>query len=439
MKTKILFLAVLMIASASSFSQDSQTNNNNKSNFGEHMTTKTSAVNLVKEDNAEIRSFQFSAPEEDLMDLRRRILATKWPERETDESQGVQLDVIKKVADYWANQYDWRKIEAKLNALPQYTTTIDGLEIHFIHVRSKHKNALPIIITHGWPGSITEQLKLIGPLTDPTAYGGSEEDAFDIVIPSLPGFGFSGKPEATGWEPLRIARAWITLMERLGYKEYVAQGGDWGALITELMGVEAPAGLLGIHTNMPSGVPEEIFNALQTHVPPPGLSPDEKRAFERLELFFSKGLGYALEMRNRPQTLYGIADSPIGLAAWFMDHDILSYELKARVFNGQREGLTRDDILDNITLAWLTNTAISSARIYWENKYIFFRPVGVKIPIAISAFPDELYQPPLSWMEQTYPKLIYFNKVEKGGHFAAWEQPKILSEELRKAFKQLRD
>ena len=387
-----------------------------------------------------IRRFSVEIPQEALVDLRRRINATIWPDRETvsDQSQGVQLTTIQKLARYWGTEYDWRKVEARLNALPQFMTEIDGLDIHFLHVRSKHENALPLIVTHGWPGSVIEQMKIIDPLTNPTAHGGSASDAFHIVIPSMPGYGFSGKPTTTGWDPARIARAWTVLMKRLGYTRFVAQGGDWGALITELMGLQAPPELLGIHTNMPSAVPAEIWPALPTHIPPPGLSAEEKHAFERLDLFFSKGLAYAQQMGGRPQTLYGIADSPVGLAAWFIDHDLKSYELIARVFEGQTEGLTRDDILDNITITWLTNSAISCARLYWENKLPFFAPIGVKIPIAVSAFPDELYPVPRSWAERAYPKLIHYNKLPKGGHFAAWEQPKFLSEELRAGFRSLR-
>lgn len=392
----------------------------------------------------EIRPFQVHFPQADLDDLRRRVLATKWPKPETvkDASQGVQFATMQKLAGYWGKDYDWRKIEAKLNALPQFTTTIDGVEIHFIHVRSKHKNALPVIITHGWPGSIIEQIKVIGPLTDPTAYGGKAEDAFDVVIPSLPGHGFSGKPTTTGWEPVHIAKAWIELMKRLGYTKYVAQGGDWGNAISETMALMAPPELLGIHTNMPATVPAAITKALSSGVEPSDLSADEKNAYQQLDYFFKKGIAYAQEMGLRPQTLYGIDDSPIGLAAWMLDHDIRSYELIARVFDGQTEGLTRDDILDNITLYWLTNTAISSARLYWETFQIakggFFDPRNVKIPVAVSVFPDEIYAAPENWTKQAYPKLIYFNKVSKGGHFAAWEQPKAFSEELRAAFKSLR-
>jgi pimeloyl-ACP methyl ester carboxylesterase len=404
-----------------------------------------SAVSLLSEhvaaaDGSTIRPFRINVPEEALTDLRRRIAATRWPERETvtDASQGVQLATTQKLTRYWAAEYDWRKCEAKLNALPQFITEIDGLDIHFIHVRSRHENALPIIVTHGWPGSVVEQLKIVDPLANPTAHGGSASDAFHIVIPSLPGYGFSGKPTTTGWDPTRIARAWTVLMKRLGYTHFVAQGGDWGALVTEQMGVLAPPELLGIHTNMPSAVPAEIAKALPSHSPPPGLSADESHAFERLDFFFTHGLAYAQQMGGRPQTLYAIVDSPVGLAAWFLDHDARSYELIARVFDGQIEGLTRDDILDNITIAWLTNTAISGARLYWENKLPFFAPMGVAIPIAVSAFPDELYQVPRSWAERAYPKLIHYNRLPKGGHFAAWEQPKLLSEEVRAGFRPLR-
>ena len=387
-----------------------------------------------------IRPFVISIPDEALDDLRRRIRATRWPERETvmDASQGVQLATTEKLARYWSTDYDWRKVETRLNALPQFVTEIDGLDIHFIHVRSDHENALPLIVTHGWPGSVIEQMKIIDPLINPTAHGGSASDAFHVVIPSLPGYGFSGKPTTTGWGPAHIARAWTVLMKRLGYTQFVAQGGDWGSIVTQQMGVQAPPELLGIHTNMPSAVPAEIAEALPSHNPPPGLSPDESHAFEQLDFFFSHGLGYAQEMGARPQTLYGIADSPVGLAAWFLDHDARSYELIARVFDGETEGLTRDDILDNITIAWLTNTGISGARLYWENKLPFFAPMGVDVPVAVSAFPDELYQVPKSWAERAYPRLIHYNKLGKGGHFAAFEQPKLLSDEVRTGFEALR-
>ena len=389
----------------------------------------------------DIRPFTFSVSEAELTDLRRRINATKWPERElvADQSQGVQLATMQALASHWGGEYDWRKCESRLQALPHFITEIDGLDIHFIHVRSKYENALPLIVTHGWPGSIVEQLKIIEPLTNPGAHGGRPSDAFDIVIPSLPGYGFSGKPTAPGWGPLRIARAWITLMKRLGYTRFAAQGGDWGALVTDLIGAEAPPELIGIHTNMPGAVPPEIADALQAGGPPPaGLAADERRAYERLDFFYKKGLAYALEMGNRPQTLYGIADSPIGLAAWILDHDALSYELMARVFAGKSEGLTRDDILDNISLYWFTNTGVSSARLYWENKLAFFAPKNVAVPVAVTAFPEELYQCPRSWAERAYPKLIHYNKADKGCHFAAWEQPKTICEELRTAFRQLR-
>jgi pimeloyl-ACP methyl ester carboxylesterase len=370
-----------------------------------------------------------SFPEAELTDLRRRINATRWPERETitDATQGVQLATIQKLADYWGKEYDWGKCEAKLKALPHFITEIDGLDIHFIHVRSKHEHALPMIVTHGWPGSVIEQLKIIGPLTNPEAHGGHASDAFHLVIPSLPGYGFSGKPLTAGWGPERIARTWTVLMKRLGYAEYVAQGGDWGALITQLMGAQAAPGLLGIHTNMPGAVPPDIDKAALAGAPAPsGLSADERHAYDQLVFFYAKGLAYAQEMGNRPQTLYGIADSPIGLAGWILDHDASSYAMMARVFDGKTEGLTRDDILDNITFYWLTNTGVSSARLYWENKLAFFSPKNVQMPVAVSVYPDEIYAAPRSWVEKGFPKLIYFNKLPKGGHFAAWEQPAFL-------------
>jgi len=404
-------------------------------------TSPTPANAAAASDDKSIRPFHFTASEEALADMRKRIAATRWPDKETvtDASQGVQLATMQKLARYWATDYDWRKCEAKLNALPQFITTIDGVDVHFIHVRSKEKNALPLIITHGWPGSIIEQIKIIGPLTDPTAYGGKAEDAFDVVIPSIPGYGFSGKPTTTGWDPIRIARAWIVLMKRLGYTRFVAQGGDWGNAVTEQMALLAPPELIGIHTNMPATVPPDIDKAAFAGAPAPsGLSGDEKHAYDQLAFFYKQGLGYANEMKNRPQTLYGIADSPIGLAAWMIDHDASSYALIARVFDGKSEGLTRDDILDNISLYWLTNTTISSARLYWESKLAFFAPKHLAIPVAVSAFPEELYQAPRSWTEQAYPKLIYYNKLDKGGHFAAWEQPELLTKELRAAFKSLR-
>jgi pimeloyl-ACP methyl ester carboxylesterase len=390
-----------------------------------------------------IRPFSsVNVPEEALVDLRRRIVATRWPERETvmDASQGVQLDTTRALARYWATEYDWRKIEARINALPQFITEIDGLDIHFIHVRSKHENALPLIVTHGWPGSITEQMKIIDPLTNPTVHGGKASDAFDVVIPSLPGYGFSGKPTTTGWDPAHIARAWTVLMKRLGYTKFVAQGGDWGAIITELMGMQAPPELLGIHTNMPNVIPLDIDKLAFSGAPAPAnLSTDEKLAYERLSFVYAKGIGYGFQMGLRPQTLYGIADSPVGLAAYFLDHDARSYEMIARVFAGKSEGLTRDDVLDNITLTWLTDTALSGARLYWENKGAsFFAVKGVTVPTAVSVFPDELFPAPRSWAERAYPNLIHYNKVEKGGHFAAWEQPTLFIEELRAGFRSLR-
>ncbi len=398
------------------------------------------------EGTSAIRPFRITVPDEKLVDLRRRITATQWPERETvsDSSQGVQFTTIQNLARYWATEYDWRKVEARLNALPQFITEIDGLDIHFIHVRSKHENALPMIVTHGWPGSIIEQMKIIGPLTDPTAYGGSASDAFHLVIPSLPGYGFSGKPTAPGWNPVSIARAWATLMQRLGYTRYVAQGGDWGNAVSEVMALQQPPGLLGIHTNMAATVPANISRALAFHeAPPADLTAEERNAWDQLVDFYGKGLGYALEMSYRPQTLYGIADSPVGLAAWMIDHDIRSYLMIARVFNGQTEGLTRDDILDNVTLYWLTNTAISSARLYWDTTQVstgggFFDVRGVKLPVAVSVFPDEIYAAPRSWAEKAYPRLIHYNKLEKGTHFAAWEQPEFFTSEMRAAFKSLR-
>lgn len=395
---------------------------------------------------AAIRPFTVSFPESDLTDLHRRIKATRWPDKEqvADASQGVQLATMRKLAHHWETRYDWRKAEARLNAVPNFITEIDGLDIHFIHVRSKHENALPVIITHGWPGSIIEQLKVIGPLTDPTAHGGTEADAFHVVIPSLPGYGFSGKPREPGWNPPRIAKAWATLMQRLGYTKYVAQGGDWGNAVSETMALQQPKGLLGIHTNMPATVPADISKLLSSGAPAPAsLSADEKRAYEQLDDFYKNGLGYAIEMNNRPQTLYGIVDSPIGLASWMLDHDIRSYHMIARSFDGEKEGLSPDDVLDNVTLYWLTNTAISSARLYWDTAQLhgggFFDPRGLQIPVAVSAFPDEIYQAPQSWAEKAYPKLIHYNRLPKGGHFAAWEQPKLFTEELRASFKPLRD
>lgn len=395
--------------------------------------------------DSEIRPFSVTFPDESLDDLHRRLANTRWPDREqvADESQGVRLDTMQNLAQYWRSAYDWRKAEARMNATPQFTTQIDGLDFHFIHARSRHANALPLIITHGWPGSVIEQMKVIAPLTDPTAYGGSETDAFHVVIPSLPGYGFSGKPTKPGWNPPRIARAWATLMERLGYTRYVAQGGDWGNAVTENMALQEPPGLVGIHTNMPAAVPADVSKALAAGGPPPtGMSAEEARAWDQLTSFFRDGTGYAVEMNNRPQTLYGIVDSPVGLAAWMMDHDARSQEMIGRVFDGKTEGLSRDDILDNINLYWLTNTAISSARLYWDNVHPatggFFDVRGIRIPVAVSAFPDEIYQAPRSWTEKAYPSLLHYNRLPKGGHFAAWEQPDLFVAELRASFKSVR-
>jgi pimeloyl-ACP methyl ester carboxylesterase len=395
-------------------------------------------------DKNAIRPFHVNVPEAELTELRRRVAAARLPERETVTgfSQGVPLATTQKLAQYWQKEYDWRRCEARLNAVPNFITEIDGLDIHFIHVRSKHENALPVLISHGWPGSIVEQLKLIEPLTNPTAHGGSAADAFHVVIPSIPGYGFSGKPTGTGWGPERIARAWVALMKRLGYATFVAQGGDWGAVVVDYMGVQAPKGLLAIHTNMPGVVPSAIDAAALAGAPvPAGLSADEKHAYEQLAAFY-KNVYYAVFMGTRPQTLTALADSPVGLATFMIDHDARSLELISRSFNGISEGLSRDDVLDNITLLWLTNTGVSAARLYWEynlsDKLSFFSPKGVKLPVAVSAFPDELFQAPKSWAEQAYPNLIHYNKLPKGGHFAAWEQPKFLSEELRAGFKSLR-
>lgn len=395
---------------------------------------------MAQTEKTAVRPFRVNIPESELAELKRRIKATRWPDPETvpDASQGSQLLTMQALAQYWSNGHDWRKAEARLNAHPQFITEIDGLDIHFLHVKSKHEHALPVIITHGWPGSVLEQLKIIEPLTNPTAHGGMVEDAFHVVIPSMPGYGFSGRPTTPGWGPDRISRAWVTLMKRLGYTQFVAQGGDWGALIVDVMGAQAAPELLGIHTNMPGAVPPEIMEKVRARAPvPTGLGEDERRAYERLSFFFSQ-IGYALEMSTRPQSLTALADSPVGLAAWMIDHDLKSYELIARAFRGQREGISRDDVLDNVTLFWVTNTAISAARMYWENKHEFLSPMNVAIPVAVSAFPDELYQCPKSWAERAYRRLVHYNKLDRGGHFAAWEQPTLLVQEMRAGFRPMR-
>jgi pimeloyl-ACP methyl ester carboxylesterase len=405
-------------------------------------------VSSTVETATDVRPFNVDIPDEALEDIRRRIASTRWPERETvtDQSQGVQLATIQALAEYWATEYDFGRLKARLSALPHFITEIDGLDIHFIHVRSEHENALPLIITHGWPGSIVEMLNVIGPLTDPTAHGGNAEDAFHVVVPSMPGYGFSGKPEETGWDVPHIARAWAELMNRLGYTRYVAQGGDWGAVITDVMGAQAPEGLVGIHTNMAGALPPEISKVIASNVlgagdpAPTDLSDEEQRAYDRLSFFFTKGIGYALEMGNRPQTLYGVADSPIALAAWMLDHDAWSLEDIQRAFVEEQPvgNLTRDEVLDNVTLYWLTNTGVSSSRLYWENKLGFFDVKGVNVPAAVSVFPNDIFRAPRSWVEKAYPNLSYFNELDEGNHFAAWQEPEIFTNEVRAGFRSLR-
>ena len=389
-----------------------------------------------------IRPFpHVNVPESELDDLRRRIKAMRWPTKElvADQSQGVQLATTQALASYWATEYDWRKLEARLNAIPQFVTEIDGQDIQFIHVRSKHENALPLIITHGWPGSIIEQMKVIGPLSDPTAHGAGASDAFHLVIPSIPGYGYSPEPARLGWDPIRIAKAWVALMKRLGYNHFAAQGGDWGASITQQMALFAPENVLGIHSNMPGTVPADTLAKATANAPPPaGLTDDELYAYRQLADFYTHHLGYAVEMANRPETLYGLIDSPVGLAAWILDHDKDSYEMIAPAFFGHPGGLSRDDVLDNITMYWLTKTAISSARLYWENKLGFFNVVGVTVPVGVSAFPHEIYTAPRSWAEKAYPKLVFYKKHDVGGHFAAWEQPQLFSEDVRATFRSIR-
>jgi len=408
--------------------------------------TLTDVLHETDTNQPEIRPFRVNFPDADLTDLNRRIKATRWPNKETvdDDTQGVQLATMQSLARYWSTDYDWRKCEARINSFPNFVTNIDGLDIHFIHVKSKEKSALPMIITHGWPGSIIEQLKIIGPLTDPTKYGGSAADAFDVVIPSLPGYGFSGKPTTPVWTPPTIAKAWATLMQRLGYTRYVAQGGDWGNAVSEVMALQTPPGLLAISTNMAATVPPDIAQALAAGSPPPStLTPDELDAYKHLAFFYAKGLGYANEMGLRSQTLYALEDSPIGLAAWMLDHDKQSYDVIVRVFAGQKEGLTKDDILDNVTLYWLTKTAISSAQLYWNTRQLpgkggFFDARGVQLPVAVTVFPPEIYAAPKSWAEKAYPKLLYYDRAAKGTHFAAWEQPEAFVVMQRNAFRSLR-
>jgi len=400
----------------------------------------STATSTSTSTNTAIRPFRVDIPQDELDDLKRRILATRWPTKETvdDASQGVQLSTMQALAEYWATRHDWRKVEARLNSYPQFLTEIDGIDIHFLHIRSKHEDALPMVVTHGWPGSVIEQLKIIEPLTDPESFGGTAADAFHLVIPSLPGHGFSGKPTVTGWDPIKIASAWAELMSRLGYDRYVAQGGDWGNAVTEQLALQKPAALVAIHTNMPAAEPDAISAIVPGGPEPAGLSADEEQAWDQLVNFWQHGLGYAQEMAGRPQTLYALDDSPIGLASWMLDHDPASEAMIARVFAGGTEGLSKDDVLDNVDLYWFTRTAVSSARLYWESKLTFFGPKGVTLPTAISAFPEEIYTAPESWVREAYPNLIHYNRMAKGGHFAAWEQPDEFVSEMRESFRSLR-
>jgi pimeloyl-ACP methyl ester carboxylesterase len=442
-RTCVLAVAISASISVIAFAQDARPGTQAKPSTRSDPTMTQLAEAPRPADDKTISPFRFNAPDAALVDLKRRIAATRWPGRETvnDRSQGVQLERLRPLVEYWGTTYDWRKAEAKLNALPQFTTNIDGLDIHFIHVRSKHPNALPMIVTHGWPGSILEQIKLIGPLTDPTAYGGSVTDAFDVVIPSMPGYGFSGRPTTPGWGVERMGRAWDVLMKRLGYDRYVAQGGDWGSVVVDAMGRQAPTGLLGIHVNMPATVPPEIQTALQKGDPAPaGLSEKEKKAYTSMNDLYTRGAGYAGIMVTRPQTIgYSLTDSPAGLAAFFLD------KFNDWTYSGgdALKVLTRDELLDDITLYWLTSTAASSAQLYWENNNNNFsvvaqRTAEISVPVAVTVFPGEIYQAPETWARRAYPKLIYFHEVDKGGHFAAWEQPQLFAEEMRAAFRSLR-
>lgn len=385
-----------------------------------------------------IKPFKANIPAAAISDLKSRVMATRWPSKETvnDQTQGVRLDQIQALVKYWGTKYDWRKAEAKLNALPQFTTNIDGIDVHFIHVKSSHPNALPIVMIHGWPGSVFELIKTIAPLTDPVAFGGKPEDAFDVVIPSMPGYGFSGKPVGTGWDADRMGRAFSELMNRLGYKKYLAAGGDWGSVVADKMAAQKPEGLIGIHVNMPATVPPGVAKALNNGEPAPaGLSEKENAAFESLKYLYTRGAGYAGMMVTRPQTLgYGLADSPVALASFFLD------KMNEWTYSGgnAEKSLTKDEILDDISLYWLTNTGTSSAQLYWENNANNFNAVDISIPAAITVFPGEIYRAPKSWAEKSYHNLIYFNEVSKGGHFAQWEEPQLFAEELRAAFKSLR-